>query len=64
MSRGLGLLARFGFAGAVWVCWRGAALLAPFAVACLRALGTCFRVGLLARRYARQQSLSLLLQRK
>jgi hypothetical protein len=30
----------------------------------LRFRGSCFRVGLLARRYARQQSLSLLLQRK
>jgi hypothetical protein len=39
-------------------------LLTPVAFVCLRFLGTCFRVGLLARRYARQQSLSLLLQRK
>jgi hypothetical protein len=39
-------------------------LLALVAFVCLWCLGTCFRVGLLARRYARRQSLSLLLQRK
>jgi hypothetical protein len=61
------------FAGALgFVCWRTCfCLLAllllfagAFAFVCWRSLGTCFRVGLLARRYARQQSLSLLLQRK
>jgi hypothetical protein len=42
----------------------GVGFAGAFAFVCLCFLGTCFRVGLLARRYARQQSLSLLLQRK